>query len=88
MLLEIELPIKKETQVPPIGLGLKGGIASERGKAQIDGGVVIVALPREMKNLRLRVLQGKPKGLEEAEYNVKERGQWGPVNDPNSEDLR
>ena len=30
----------------------------------------------------------QPQISDGGEISVKERGQWGPVNDPNSEDLR
>ena len=70
MLVESELPIKVETQVPPIGLGLQRCITCVRGVPEIQAREHLVTSSREVKKLRLVMFESETGPCEKVEENA------------------
>jgi hypothetical protein len=67
MLLELELAIEKEPQVPPHGLGAQGSGARVGGIPKVDGRPHKGPGTGEVKDLRLVMFKDKPKRFERTE---------------------
>ncbi len=79
MLMELELSIKIEAQVPPIELGRQGRIASEGRIPQVDAWERLVTGAREMKKLRLRMFESETGPGKKVEDDAVRRLEHGHV---------
>ncbi len=79
MLMELELSVKVEAQVPPIELGCQGRSASEGRVPQVDAWKRLVAGSREMKKLCLRMFESEAGPGEEVEDGAVRRFEHGHV---------
>ncbi len=79
MLMELELSVKVEAQVPPIELGRQRRSASEGRVPQVDAWERLIAGAREMKELRLRMFENEAGPGEKVEDDAVRRFEHGHV---------
>ncbi len=79
MLVELELPVKVEAQVPPIELGRQGCSTSVGRVPQVNVWKRLNAGAREMKKLRFRMFESEAGPGEEVEDDAVRRFEHGHV---------